>query len=91
MGSWWVGVEGEFSERLWLELSLGQAEQKRKNVVNSEHLVPWQRKQAALTKFHQSPEGWIEHVIILDNLVLDKYSLQDYVSTVTNALVYVLF
>ena len=24
---WWVGVESEFSDRLWLELSLGQAEQ----------------------------------------------------------------
>ena len=23
---WWVGVESEFTDRLWLELSLGQAE-----------------------------------------------------------------
>ena len=26
-GGWWVGVESEFSDRLWLELSLDQAEQ----------------------------------------------------------------
>ena len=25
----WVGVESEFSDRLWLELSLGQAEQNK--------------------------------------------------------------
>jgi hypothetical protein len=24
---WWVGVESEFSDRFWLELSLGQAKQ----------------------------------------------------------------
>ena len=27
LGGWVVGVESEFSDRLWLELSLGQAEQ----------------------------------------------------------------
>ena len=29
VGGWWVGVESEFSDWLWLELGLDQAEQKQ--------------------------------------------------------------
>ena len=39
------GVENEFSDRLWLELSLGQAEQNNKTIGERNYLMQFLKSQ----------------------------------------------